>query len=125
MGELDRHMAEATESNDADFLAWAHFPVRERRIGSDTRAHERCDGCGIKVVRNVENVRFIDDDSLRVAATGDAAVLAVLAVVGLSCPFQAILLNACPAVGARATGVVEHADRDEVALLEPADPSAN
>jgi hypothetical protein len=37
VGELDRHMAEAAEANDADFLAWAHVRVRERRIGRAAR----------------------------------------------------------------------------------------
>ena len=39
-GELHAHVAEATETHDANLLARADFPVAQRRIGGDAGAQQ-------------------------------------------------------------------------------------
>jgi len=58
IGDLDCHMAEATETDDADALAGTCIPVPQRRIGCYAGAEQGCCGCWIEP--------FGDDASLLV-----------------------------------------------------------
>jgi hypothetical protein len=44
VGELEAHMAEPADADDADLLARPHLPVPERRPGGDPGAEQRRDG---------------------------------------------------------------------------------
>ena len=40
VGELDAHVAQSAESDDADLLALGHAPVVQRRVGGDAGAEQ-------------------------------------------------------------------------------------
>ena len=117
-GELDAHMAEAAEADDADGLAGADLPMAQRRIGRDAGAEQRRRGGQIEIGRHLEREVLVDDDGLGIAAIGHLAGELVGAVIGARRPGDAILLQALDAVLARAAGVDEAADAGEIAFLE-------
>ena len=50
LGELDAHMAEPADADDADLLARADLPVAQRRPGGDAGAEQGRDGGEILLV---------------------------------------------------------------------------
>jgi hypothetical protein len=123
-GELDAHVPEAAEADDADLLAGADAAVAERRIGGDAGAEERCGSGEIEMVGDAHDEALVDDDAVGVAAVGDAAAVLVGRAVGGD-GIGAELLEAGLARFAGAVGVDEAADADEVARLVPGDRGAD
>ena len=71
--ELDAHVAESAETDDADLLALGHAPVAHGRVGGDSGAEQGRGSGEVEVRRDVEHEAFGDDDAVGVAAVGDAA----------------------------------------------------
>ncbi|PAV70940.1 hypothetical protein WR25_02188 [Diploscapter pachys] len=119
-GDLDAHVAEAAETDDADLLAGAHLPVMQRRIGGDAGAEQRRHGGKVLfVMADVENEILGHDDMVGIAAEGVAAHHLVRAVIGADEARRlAILLLAVVARGAMAAAVDHAADAGDVADLE-------
>ncbi|GAB7555669.1 hypothetical protein NRB_51900 [Novosphingobium sp. 11B] len=126
MRDLDRHMAETADADDADLLARTGVPVTQRRVRGDARAEQRRDGG--KLLRRVADRKdeaFIDDDPARIAAHGVAGRIRRLAVVGADEAVLAILFEIVMARTAVAAAVDHAADADGVADLEAADFAAH
>ena len=58
----DRRVAEATHSDDRNFLAWPHFPVNQGAVNRDASAQQRCSLIKLKPIRNFQSVIFVDHD---------------------------------------------------------------
>ena len=43
-GKFHAHVPQSAQSDDADFLAWANFPMAQRGIGRDAGTQERSSG---------------------------------------------------------------------------------
>ena len=82
VGELDAHVAQPAEADDADLLALADAPVAQRRIGRDAGAEQRRGSGEVEIGGNAQNESLVDDDAVGVAAVGDAAGVLVGGVVG-------------------------------------------
>ena len=76
VSELERHVAEAAEADDADLLAGAGAPVTQRRVGGDAGAEQRRGGGGVEVGREGVDEVLGRDDVVGVAAVGALAVAA-------------------------------------------------
>jgi hypothetical protein len=81
MGELERHVAQAAEADDADLLSRADLPVLQRRPGGDAGAEQWSGGGGVELGRKGEGVMLVDDDVVGVAAVGEFALIG-LGIVG-------------------------------------------
>ena len=125
MGELDAHVAESAEADDADFLAFANFPVTKGRIGGDAGAEQRSGGGEIEVRGDLQREIFIDHDAIGIAAVGDAGENFVFTVVGEGGAVFAEGFVAIEATGASAAGVDEAADGGDIAFLEFFDGAAD
>src|SRR4051812_31329956 len=91
--ELDAHVPEAAEPDDADLASLADLPVAEWRPGGDAGAEERRRGGGIELVRNAQDKLPVDNDCLRVAAIRCAAGVLVRRVVRSNHALLAVLLE--------------------------------
>ena len=120
VGELQPHVSESAQADDADLLARARAPVAQRRVGGDARAEQRSDAGELvaELRRDGVDVAHVADDVVGVAAVGDRAVVAP-GVVGADEALDAVVFQARLAVGADAAGVDQHADAGQVAGLEP------
>src|ERR1700733_1900774 len=94
VGELDTHVSQAAEANDADLLALANLPVAQRGISRNARAEQRSSRSQVQLVRNPERKGFVNHDAVGIAAIGHAAEMLLLGVVGESCGAIAELLVA-------------------------------
>lgn len=75
-------MAQATNTADGDFLAWADARADQRRVGGDTGAKKgRCVG-GRKSIWDLEGKVFVGTDVVGVAAVRPTAIL-ILRIVGI------------------------------------------
>ena len=117
VGELDAHVAQSTEADDAHLLALGHAPVAQRRVRGNAGAEQWSGSGEIEVGRNLKDEALRDDNAVRVAAIGDAAGVLVREVVGEG-GVVAELLEAGLALGAGAVGVDEAADSGEVTGFE-------
>ena len=124
MGELDAHVAESAEADDADLLAFGHAPVAHGRVGGDSGALQRRGSGKVEVLGNAEDEVLLDDDAVRVAAVGDAARVLVREVIGEG-QVRAELFKACLAFRACAVGIHEAANGGQVAGLELLDAGAD
>ncbi len=99
--------------------------LAQRRVGGDARAQQRRGGGRVEVVRHAQHEGFVDHQLRGVAAVGDVARHAVLAVVGADEAVLAVLLEAFRAARAGAAGVDQTADADQLADLEARHLRAN
>ena len=118
MRELESHVAEAAEADDADFLAGADLPMAQRRVGGDAGAEQRRNGGEVEVGGNGMGEALVDDVVVGVAAHGDGAVDAILGGVGERGALGAEMFFAAIAGSAVAAGVDDDADGRYVADLE-------
>ena len=118
VGELQAHVAQSTETNNANLLALANLPVAQRRVGGDAGAKKRRRTGGIQIFGHAQDVGFIDDDAVRISTVRDAAEELVLTVVSKGHALFAILLQAGAATFAFAAGIDHAADGGHVAFLE-------
>ena len=125
VGEFNRHMAEAAETDDRDFAAFADVPVAQWRPGGDAGAEDGRHGFGIEVFRHFQHEGIADGDGFGIAAVGGLAVVFVDAAVGRNEAVFAVLLEIMFAGLAVAAAIDEAADADEVASLELADLCAD
>src|ERR1017187_10299086 len=116
MSKLHAHVAQAAETDHANFLALCDAPVAHRRVCGDPGAEERRGSGEIKVGGDSQNEVFIDDDAIGVATIGDASEVLVRGVEGEG-QVRAELLKAGFAPGTGTVRVDEAADRGEVAGL--------
>src|SRR5205809_2085310 len=72
-----RHVAEPTEANHADFLAFADAPVAHRRVRRDSSAKQRRGSGGFEIRRDAQNEALIDYDAFGVAAVGKTSEMFV------------------------------------------------
>ena len=125
VGELEGHVAEAAETDDADLFAGADAPVAQRRVGGDAGAEQRR-GCrrGRAGREGVDEV-LGRDDVVGVAAVGALAVRSV-GVVGVDgAAVGAVDFEVGLAVGAVHAALDDDADGGEVAGLEARDGGAD
>src|SRR6185312_5830950 len=115
--ELDTHVAEPAETNDADLLALSHSPVVHRGICGDAGTEQRGGPGEIEVRGHLEHEALVDNDAVGVTAVGDAAGMFVGEVVGQG-HVRAELLEACLALRTRTVGVDQAANSGKVADLE-------
>ena len=81
VGELDRHVPQAAEPDDADRLPRTCVPVAKRRVRRDARAQQRRRGRQLEPRRHAKDEVLVGDDALRVATVGHATARLVRAVV--------------------------------------------
>ncbi len=124
VGELERHVAQAAEADDADLLAGPDLPVAQRRVGGNAGAEQRRNAGQVEVGGNRVGEALVHDIVIGVAAHGDGAVDAVLGGVGERGALVAEVLFAVVAGRALAAGVDDHADGGNVARLELVDGAA-
>ena len=116
VGELDAHMAEPANADDADLLARAGLPVAQRRIKRDAGAEQRRDrGELILGMADFQDEAGVDDDPLRIAAERVARRVRRRAVIGADKADLAILLQPLRAGRAALARIDEAADADRVA----------
>ena len=93
--DLDAHVAEPAEADDADLLAGADLPVPQRRVGGDAGAQQRRDGGELVLgMADLQHELLVDHDALRVAAERVAGRVRRRAVVGAGEAVLAVLLEA-------------------------------
>ena len=111
-------MSQAAQSEDADFVPFAHIPVAQGRVGGDAGAQERRDAFQRQFGRNSQDIIFVHHDLSGIAAVGRRFAILLVAVVGGAHPFFTILFLAGVALWTFATGINEAADTGEVADFE-------
>ena len=122
MGELDPHMAQATDADDAHLLARTGIPVAQRRIGGDAGTEQRRDRSKlIDRVTDLQHEMVIDDDLLRIAAQRMARRVVGLAIIGAGPPLFAIIFQILFAAGACAAAIDQTAHAHDIAHLEAGD----
>jgi hypothetical protein len=100
VAEFQRHVSQAAEPYDTQFLSLSHVPVAQRRVCRDARAEQWSRSGRIKLIGHLQCERFIDHDALRIAAVCDASQSLVFPVVGEHWESVAVLLKSVDAVGA-------------------------
>ncbi len=120
--ELDAHVTEPTDADDADFLAGPDLPVAQRRIGRDAGTEQRRDrGELFDRMTDLQHELLVDDDALRVAAERMTRRVFRTAVVGADEAVLAVLLETFIA-GAAMLATADHAtDADDIARCETGD----
>ena len=69
VGQLDAHMPQSADANDADFLTRPDVPVAQRRVSRDARAQQRRDGGQLLFgMADAQHVALMNDDLLGVTA---------------------------------------------------------
>src|SRR5215213_1680504 len=84
MRKLHAHMAQPTDTDHSNFLAWANFPMRQRRVSCNACTQQRCSTREIEVGWNSQHEVFIDNDAFGIAAVSDAAEMRIERVVSES-----------------------------------------
>jgi hypothetical protein len=116
MRELDTHMAEPADPDDAHLHAGADLPVAQRRVGRDARAQERGHGSQLLLgMADPEHELVIDDDALRIAAQRVAGLVLDRRIVGQRLAVFAELLQPLLARGAMLTAIDQAADAHGIA----------
>ena len=114
--QLDAHVTETTQADDADLLARARAPVLQRRVQRNARAQQRCGGIQRQVRRYAQHVILVDDDVIGVATIGRRAVF-FAAVVGRVHADEAVVVVARDALRALAAAIDKAANANLVAHL--------
>ena len=115
VGQLDPHMSQPTDPDNAHFFARSDVPVAQRRVSGDTRAQQRCDGGQLLFrMAHAQHVALMDDDLLGIAPEGVAGGILRWAVVGehhvIAVVFQTVLT-----LLARFTAIDHTADAHQIA----------
>jgi hypothetical protein len=119
--DLDPHVAESSETDDADLLARSGAPMAQRRVGRDPGAEEGGDTRQILlVVLDVQDKGLLDDDRSRIAAEGILAAEHRTVVRSGETVF-AVLLFALMAGMAMPTTVDHATDAGQITDLEATD----
>ena len=113
-GDLDRHMSQAAETDDAHAAAGAGMPSPQRRIGGDAGAEQRCRTRQIQAWRQPQDELLAHDEVLGIAAQRGLPRGAVEPAIGGDVALAAKLLIALAALVAREATVHHAADADMV-----------
>src|SRR5579863_5246816 len=116
MSKLDTHMAEPTQTDDANLLALGNTPAAHGRVGCDASA-ERCGPGETKVRWDSQDKVLIDDDTIGIATVGYASEMLVWRVEGER-KIRAKVLKPGLTPGTGAIGIDQAAYRGEVTRLE-------
>ena len=116
-GEFNTHVPKTTETDNANFLARANFPMAQRRIGGDAGAEQRGDSGQRKIFRRTEDKVLIHDDAFRIAAVSRKIEVFVGPAIRPDLA-RTELLVARAAMGTRQIGINEAADTGQVARFE-------
>ena len=116
-GEFNPHVAEATETHDADFLAWADFPMAQRGIGRDAGAEQRGDSGEWKIRWNTEDEVLVHDDTFRIAAISGQTEVFVSPAICPNLGWRKLLI-ARTTVRAGHVGIHKTADPDKITGFE-------
>jgi hypothetical protein len=110
-------VTQTAEADHTDLLPLDVTPAAHGRVGRDPGAKQRRDPGQIEVGGNTQNKVFIDDDTFRVSAVGDATQVFVRGVEGEGLVW-AQLFQAILAIGAGMVRINQTADARQVARLE-------
>ena len=61
-------MSKTAETDDANFLGRANFPMAQRGVSRDAGAEQRGDSGEWKIARHAEDEVLVHDDTFRIAA---------------------------------------------------------
>src|SRR5690606_20143838 len=122
---LHRHVTQAAEADDADFLPRTDTPVAQGGVGGDAGTQQRCHRRQVFLVADMQHELLTHYYVVRVAAVGVLAAAEGVAVVGADKAVVAVLLQAFGAGRALLAAVHHAADPDHIAYLEPVDLIAN
>src|ERR1700692_4093346 len=118
--ELDAHVPETADTDDANLLPGACAPVAKRRPGCDSGAQEgRGRGKLAFGVANPQNELLIDNDPFRIAAVSILTGPGNVTVIGAREPALTILLKSMFARSALATAIDHAAHAGDLADGEP------
>src|SRR5579872_3358385 len=117
MRKLHTHVAQSTQTDDANFLAISDTRAVQRRVGCNSGAEKRRSSGRLEVRGDAQNESLIDDDALRVTAVGYVSEVPVRRIKGQD-HIRTELFKPGPALGTRAVRVDHAANRGEVAGLE-------
>jgi hypothetical protein len=117
-GQLQRHVAQTAEPDDAHVLAGLQLPVLHRRESRDRGAQQWRGSRQVRPRWNADHEALGDDDLLGIAAKGVSAVHTIGRVVSQGVAVEAVLLEIRQAVLADAAGVNHSAHTADVADLE-------
>jgi len=96
--ELDGHVAQPTETDDAYAAARTDIPGSQRGVSRDARAQERCSSRKIKSIGHAQRKLFAQHQPLGVTPVGNLIRDAVVTVIGAGCTLPAQLLFALAAL---------------------------
>ena len=123
--ELHCHVAEAAETDNANLLPRADFPMPERGVRRDAGAEEGGDAGEIEIAGDLQGESLVYHDRFGVAAQSVAAGVGIGAVVREGCALFAVDFVAGFAGGAGAAGIDHAARSGEIVDLEAGDGGAN
>src|SRR5689334_3946183 len=103
-------MPQAAESDNPQAVPFADAPMPKRGIGRNAGAQQRRGTFGGQPLGNPQDVAFIDDDLIGIAAIGRCVTVLLLTVVGPDALSLAILLKPAAARSAFSTGVDKASD---------------
>src|SRR3954468_18414172 len=118
-GQLDAHVAEPAEADDADLVTFLHAGLLQRRVRGDAGAEQRRGGGGVEPWRDAERIALVDDDFRRVAAEGRRLPIHFRSPGGRRHALFAELLEPLATRRAGAARVDHAADARQIAGLEP------
>ena len=116
-GEFNPHVPKTAETDDADFLAWADFPMAHWGIGRDAGAEQRGDSGEWKIFRHTEDEVLVHDDAFRIAAVSGQAEVFVSPAIRPNLGGRKLLV-ARATVRAGQVGIHETANADQITGFE-------
>jgi hypothetical protein len=111
-------MPKAANSDDTHALAGLNVPMPHRREGSDSSTEEGSGGLEVHSFWNLDDKAFSDDDGVGISTEGIAARPLFGTVVCKRRTAQAVLFEACKAIGALVAGIDHTAYTADIAYLE-------
>ena len=97
-GEFYSHVTKSAQSNNANLLARAYFPMSQWRVGGDACTEQRSGGSQIQSSRHAQDKRFIHDNIGGVPAVSLTTEMFVGAVVRERCAGKAELFSSILAI---------------------------
>src|SRR6266480_528136 len=113
MRKFYRHVAQAAETDHANFLALGDAPMMHGRVCSDAGAEQWRSGGDIEVGGDAQNEMFVDDDAFGVAAVSNPSEVLIRRVEGED-HVRAELFKASFALWAGAVRIDHAADRGKI-----------
>src|SRR5271154_6161341 len=108
-------MSQSTQTEDANFVPFAHLPVAKWGVSRYARAQERRHTFQSQFGRNPEDIIFVHHGLRGIAAVSRCFVILFVTVVSGAHPFFTILLLTGVALFAISTRINKTSDTDQVA----------